>query len=285
LSDDAIARSIGLYQTMRAARQQAPERLVGIYKDIEALVLTIDGLQPDKGHETLYVVRELMSKRVWCAAPLLSSATSEVHRLLVLARQWATRLAKPVRGWMSDKQEAFVQAIAAEFPDPPHRYGQNHFLRDVAKPMLAMDSRAKGQRRRKVRGLRAIERQVLDERRHTMAPHPHPLPARPKTEDLPLGIHPEAALPTPRVASDGGGVGADSALEAVGVTPAAAPGGADEAGEVVLGYCAAVRGILNDDQGGPLHPPGLRMREALQDVRDSLERHLCAQKGGQQRRC
>jgi hypothetical protein len=38
---------------------------------------------------------------------------------------------------MSDKQEAFVQAIATEFPDTPHRYCQNHFLRDVAKPVLA----------------------------------------------------------------------------------------------------------------------------------------------------
>jgi hypothetical protein len=36
----------------------------------------------------------------------------------------------------------------------------------------------------------------------------------------------------------------------------AAPAGTDEAGEVVLGYCAAVRGILNDDQGGPRHPAG-----------------------------
>ena len=38
---------------------------------------------------------------------------------------------------------------------------------------------------------------------------------------------------------------------------------ADPAGGVVLDYCAAVRGILNDDQGGPLHPPGVRMAEAL----------------------
>jgi hypothetical protein len=53
----------------------------------------------------------------------------------------------------------------------------------------------------------------------------------------------------------------------------------------VLGYCAAVRGILHDSQGGPLHPPGLRMREALQDVRDSLERNLQAKKGGLQSRC
>ena len=52
ISDDAIARDIGLYQTLLAARQQDPERLAEAYKDIEALVLTIDGLQPEKGHET-----------------------------------------------------------------------------------------------------------------------------------------------------------------------------------------------------------------------------------------
>src|SRR2546422_11644668 len=110
---------IGLYQTMLAACQQAPDRLADAYRDIASLVLTIDGLQPEKGHETLYVVRELMNKRVWFAEPLLSSATQEVQRLSVLARQWADRLAKPVRGWMSDKQDAFVTAIATEFPGIP----------------------------------------------------------------------------------------------------------------------------------------------------------------------
>ena len=49
---------------------------------------------------------------------------------------------------------------------------------------------------------------------------------------------------------------------------------------MVLDYCAAGRGILNDDQGGPLHPPGLRMAEALEDVRASLQRNLEAKKGG-----
>jgi hypothetical protein len=39
----------------------------------------------------LYVVRELMCKRVWFAEPLLSSATQEVRRLIVVARQWAER--------------------------------------------------------------------------------------------------------------------------------------------------------------------------------------------------
>ena len=67
------------------------------------------------------MVRELMRKRVWFAEPLLSSATQEVRRLIVLARQWAERLDTPVWGWMSDKQDAFVTAIAAEFPKTPHR--------------------------------------------------------------------------------------------------------------------------------------------------------------------
>jgi hypothetical protein len=49
---------------------------------------------------------------------------------------------------------------------------------------------------------------------------------------------------------------------------------------VVLDYCAAVRGILNDDQGGPLHPPGLRMAEALEEVRESIQRNLDAKKLG-----
>ena len=57
----------------------------------------------------------------------------------------------------------------------------------------------------------------------------------------------------------------------------------DPAGSVVLDYCAAVRGILNNDQGGPLHPPGVRMAEALHEVQESLQRNLGAKKGGSRR--
>jgi hypothetical protein len=285
LSDDAIEHSIGRYQTMLAARQQDPARLADGYQDITSLVLTIDGLQPEKGHETFYVVRELMGKRVWFAEPLLSSATQEVRRLIALARQWAERLDKPVRVWMSDKQDAFVKAIAAEFEDVPHRYCQNHFLRDVAQPVLEMDSRAKVKMRRKVRGLRAIERRVLASRRPATAPEPTPPAERPQTDETPQTDLPAVAPPEACVGSDLGGDRTDSALDATGWAVPGEAGVVDEAGEVVLGYCAAVRGILNDDQGGPLHPPGLRMSEALQEVRESLERNLHTQKGGLQSRC
>jgi hypothetical protein len=51
----------------------------------------------------------------------------------------------------------------------------------------------------------------------------------------------------------------------------------------VLEYCAAVRGILNDDQGGPLQPPGVRMAAALTEVRASIQRDLDAKKGASRR--
>ena len=283
LSDDAIEHSIGLYQTMLAARQPDPRQLAEASRDIPSLVLTIDGLQPEKGHETLSVVRELMRKRVGFAAPLLSSATPEVRRLIVVARQWAERLDKPVRGWMSEKQDAFVKAIASEFPGTPHRYCSNHFLRDLAQPVLEMDSRAKGKMRRKVRGVRAIARRVLEDQRPAAAPEPTPPDEPAKTDAPPLAAASEAAAPC--ASNDRGGPTTDSALEATGGATTGKACVEDEAGEVVLGYGAAVRGILHDSQGGPLPPPGVRMREALQDVRDSLERTLQAQKGGLQRRC
>ena len=161
LSDDAIAKYIQRYQVMLAARQQDPEALRRQYESVDEIVLSIDGLQPEKGHETLYVVRELTQKRVWFAEALISATNDEVQRLIAKAKEWATSLNKTVSLWISDKQDAFVKGIAAEFPDVPHRYCDNHFLRDLAKPVLEADSHAKVQMRRKVRGLRKVEQAVL----------------------------------------------------------------------------------------------------------------------------
>src|SRR5712691_4340576 len=255
LSADAIEDAVRRYQTMLAARQQAPQVVAAAYQNVETLVLSIDGLQPEKGHETLYVVRELNAKRIWFAEALLSSSADEVRRLLSQARAWATQLGLPVHLWLSDKQDAFVTGIAAEFPGVPHRYCVNHFLRDLAKPMLEVDSHAKVKMRRTVRGLRTIEREVLQQRRPSPATAPAVVPA---------ATTPVTHVPAYQAAED---------LAAATAPPA-------DASEVVLDYCSAVRGILNDDQGGPLQPPGLRMAEALGDVRASLQRNLDANRGG-----
>jgi hypothetical protein len=248
-SDDAIGQYIHRSQVMLAARQQGPVALLRQYHSVDAIILSIDGLQPEKGHETLYVVRELTQKRARFAAALISATADEVRRLIAQAERWAEALGKPVGLWLSDRQGAFVTGIAAEFPGGPHRCCQNHFLRDVAKPMSEIDSHAEVPMRQEVRGLRTIEQAVL-KRQGVAAPE------------------------------DAAGTGSESTSTGT-VEPAdpAAPQ-ADAAGAVVLDSCAAARGILNDDQGGPLHPPGSRMAEALDEVRESIRRDLDEKQGG-----
>jgi hypothetical protein len=264
LSEDAIAQYIRRYQVMLAARQQDPESLRRQYQSVPEIILCIDGLQPEKGHETLYVVRELTQKRVWFAEPLLSATEDQVRRLIAKAKEWAQSLGKPVGLWVSDRQDAFVAGIAAEFPDVPHRYCDNHFLRDLAKPVLEADSRAKVQMRKKVRGLRKIEQAVLKRQK----------------AQTPEDRGPEAPEETPE---DRGPEAAGATVPATATAEDQPPAVVDPAGSVVLDYCAAVRGILNDDQGGPLEPPGLRMAAALVEVQASLQRNLGAKKGGSQR--
>ena len=103
--------------------------------------------------------------------------------------------------------------------------------------------------RKKVRGLRTIEPAVLQRQK-----------AETK-EDL-----------TPKTPEATG----TATTAAANLSPAVV----DPAGSVVLDSCAAVRGILNDDQGGPLHPPGLRMAEALGEIQESIQRDFGAKKGG-----
>jgi len=157
---------MGRYQTMLTARPHAPAQLAEADRDRGSLVLTIDGLQPAKGHATLSVVRELRGKRVWCAEPLLARATQAVRRLIILARPWAAHGGKPVRAWMSAKQDACVTAIADECVGVPPRSCPQHLLRDGAQPVRDMDRQAKVKRRSNVRGLRALARRVLAEHRH-----------------------------------------------------------------------------------------------------------------------
>ena len=260
VSPDLVEDYLKQYQAIVAARESAPESLADAYRNVKDLVLTIDGLQPEKGHETLYVVRELRLQRVWFAIPLLSSSGPEVKSVFEQADAWAKQLGKPVRLWISDKQKAFVTGVAEVFAGVPHRYCNNHFLRDLAKPVLERDSHAKVQMRRKVRGLRQVERRILDERRKASTP------------TVSSG---EAVTPTPTPAT------LSASNPAAPTAAAMAPDAArSKAQDIVLEYAAGIRGILNDDQGGPLDPPGLRMAEALGEVRVSLQRCVERKKGG-----
>jgi hypothetical protein len=99
------------------------------------LIISIDGIQPDKGNETVYLVRDVLSGRVLAAENVRVSDTATIKRLLapVLA------LELPVLGAISDAQESLCQAIADLWPAIPHQLCQFHYLREASRPIYDLD--------------------------------------------------------------------------------------------------------------------------------------------------
>jgi len=125
------------------------------------LILSIDGIQPDKGNETVYLVRDVLTGRLLAAENVRVSDTPTITALLQPIRD----LNLPVIGAMSDAQESLLQAISGLWPAIPHQICQFHYLREASRPMYELDRGVRTQIRKAiqqpVRDVRAqIERQV-----------------------------------------------------------------------------------------------------------------------------
>jgi hypothetical protein len=121
------------------------------------VVLAIDGLQPDVGHEVLWVIRECLSGEVLLARPLLSGTASD---LAALFRKVLQDLPVPIVGVISDGQQSVRNAVASALPGVPHQLCQFHYLREAGHFIFEADRHAKKELKKQVRGIRPIERQV-----------------------------------------------------------------------------------------------------------------------------
>jgi hypothetical protein len=126
-------------------------------KEQGRVVLAIDGLQPDVGHEVLWVVRECLSGEVLLARSLLSGTEESLAGLL---REVAEGLEVPVLGVVSDGQHSIRRAVGRIFPKVPHQLCQFHYLREAAKEVHEADRHAKKELKKRVRGVRPIEREL-----------------------------------------------------------------------------------------------------------------------------
>lgn len=121
------------------------------------MIVAIDGLQPDVGHEVLWVIRDVLSGEILPAKSLLSGRQQDLPQLL---RQVRDSCGVQVIGVVSDGQHPTRKAVAEVFPDIPHQLCQFHYLREAARPTYETDRHAKKELKKKVRGVRKIERQV-----------------------------------------------------------------------------------------------------------------------------
>ena len=60
------------------------------------VILALDGLQPDVGHEVLWVVRDCLSEEILLARPLLSSTQGDLTALLKEVKELLKELVVPV---------------------------------------------------------------------------------------------------------------------------------------------------------------------------------------------
>jgi len=121
------------------------------------VLLALDGLQPDVGHEVLWVLRDCLSGEVLLARSLLSATQPDLAVLLRTVRQ---TVQVPIVGIVSDGQLSIRGAVAEVFPDVPHQLCHFHYLREAAKPIYEADRHAKKERKKRVRGVRPIERRL-----------------------------------------------------------------------------------------------------------------------------
>ena len=157
ISERTITNLLDRYDELLAVRLADDQRLQHILRRQGKVVLAIDGLQPDVGHEVLWVIRDCLSGEVLLAKSLLSARQQDLAELLEAV---VAAVAVPIQAVVSDGQQSIRKAVAAALPGVPHQLCQFHYLREATRPISDADRHAKKELKKKVRGVRQIERAI-----------------------------------------------------------------------------------------------------------------------------
>jgi hypothetical protein len=121
------------------------------------IIVSVDGIQPDKGNETVYVVRDALTGRVLAAEQVISSETEVMKALLAPV----VALAVKVLGTITDAQESELKAVEDLWPQVPHQVCQFHALRDASKAAYETDKQVKTAMRKRLQPkVRALRQQI-----------------------------------------------------------------------------------------------------------------------------
>jgi hypothetical protein len=157
LSQRTVTNLLDRYEELVAHRLSQNTSLQGELSQQGRVILALDGLQPDVGHEVLWVLRDCLSGEVLLARSLLGSTQEE---LVPLLEEVAAAIPVPIEGVISDGQHSIRKAVGSTLPGVPHQLCQFHYLREAAKEVYEADRHAKKQLKKRVRGIRPIERSL-----------------------------------------------------------------------------------------------------------------------------
>jgi hypothetical protein len=160
ISARTVTNLLDRYDELVALHLSESQRLQAILQAQGQVILAIDGMQPDVGHEVLWLIRDCLSGEILLARSLLSAESDELAALL---REVKADLPVPVTAVVSDGQQSIRKAVAQALPESAHGLCHFHYLREAARPLYEADRHAKKELKKRVRGVRAIERQAEDQ--------------------------------------------------------------------------------------------------------------------------
>lgn len=130
------------------------------------IIVSVDGIQPEKGNETVYVVRDALTGRVLTAEQVTSSETAVMKALLAPV----VALGVKVLGTITDAQESELRAVEQLWPEVPHQVCQFHALRDASQSAFEADKKIKTAMRKQMQPkVRAVRKQLSKHRSQATA--------------------------------------------------------------------------------------------------------------------
>src|SRR3954465_11083881 len=122
IAERSVTNLLDRYDELLTTSLTDTRRLRRVLKGQRGVILALDGLQPDVGHEVLWVLRDCLSGEVLLARSLLSATAKDLEPLL---REVAEAVGVPVLGVVSDGQTSIRRAVERALPKIPHQ--QCHF--------------------------------------------------------------------------------------------------------------------------------------------------------------
>src|ERR1700694_703038 len=121
------------------------------------IIVSVDGIQPEKGNETVYLVRDALTGCVLAAENVTSSETAVMKTVLAPV----VALEVNVLGTITDAQESELRAVEELWPDVPHQVCQFHVLRDASKTAFEADKQVKTAMRKRLQPkVREVRKQI-----------------------------------------------------------------------------------------------------------------------------
>jgi hypothetical protein len=159
IAERTVTYLVERYEELVALRVADQTRLQEVLRRQGRVILALDGLQPDVGHEVLWILRDCLSGEVLLARSLLSATEADLAGLL---REVQQAVPVPISGVISDGQHSVRNAVQQVLPTVPHQLCHYHYLRDAVQPLYEADRHAKKELKKQVRGVRPIERALED---------------------------------------------------------------------------------------------------------------------------